>query len=260
MITLVGKAWVFYRDMEGYQMQERIEALFDFSKYDVLSFDCYGTLIDWEGGIAAALRPVLAARNVDLSDAEILKLYADAEPRAQQEGGFVAYREVLRRVMREIANALGFEPSPSDVDCLADSIKDWMPFPDTVGALRAMKRRFKLAIISNVDDSLFADSAKRLEVDFDWIITSQQVGSYKPSRANFEFAIERMAVSPERLLHIAQSVYHDIVPAKAMGLTAVWVNRRSGKGDGGATMPANARPDLEVPDLKSLVTMMELDS
>ena len=260
MITLVGKAWVFYRDMEGYQVKERIEALFDFSNYDVLSFDCYGTLIDWEGGITAALMPVLAARNIDLSDEDILKLYADAEPRAQQEGEFLMYREVLRRVMREIASALDFEPSPSETDCLADSIKDWMPFPDTVAALRAMKRQYRLAIISNVDDDLFAGSAKRLEVEFDWVITSQQVGSYKPSQANFEFAIEKMGVAPERLLHIAQSVYHDIVPAKAMGLTSVWVNRGAGKEGGGATPPANAQPDLKVPDLKALITMMGLDS
>ena len=136
--------------------------MIDFDKYDVLSFDCYGTLIDWEGGITAALKPVLAARNIDLSDGEILKLYANAEPKAQQEGEFVTYREVLRRVMSRISGSLGFEPSPSEVDCLADSIKDWMPFPDTVGALRAMKRQFRLAIISNVDDDLFAGSAKRL--------------------------------------------------------------------------------------------------
>ncbi len=233
--------------------------MIDFDKYDVLSFDCYGTLIDWEGGITAALKPVLAARNIDLSDGEILKLYANAEPKAQQEGEFVTYREVLRRVMSRISGSLGFEPSPSEVDCLADSIKDWMPFPDTVGALRAMKRQFRLAIISNVDDDLFAGSAKRLEVDFDWIITSQQVGGYKPSRANFDFAIARIEVSPERLLHIAQSVYHDITPAKAMGLTVVWVNRGAGKEGGGATPPANAQPNLEVPDLKTLIVMMGLD-
>jgi len=124
---------------------------------------------------------------------------------------------------------------------------------------RVKNHRYKLTIISNIDDDLFAYSAKKLEVDFDWLITAQQVKSYKPSLQNFEVAIERMGISPDKLLHVAQSVYHDIVPAKSMGVTAVWVNRRKGKEGAGATVPASGNPDLEVPDLKTLVSLMGLD-
>ncbi|MFQ6117986.1 MAG: HAD-IA family hydrolase, partial [Candidatus Bipolaricaulia bacterium] len=170
----------------------------------------------------------------------------------------VRYREVLRRVVQGLGVQLGFVPSPSELDCLADSLKDWRPFPDTVEALQALKRAFKLAIISNIDDDLFALSAERLKVEFDWVITAEQARSYKPSPHNFRFALQRIGISPKRVLHIAQSIYHDIVPAKAVGLSTVWVNRRSGKEGFGATPSASGRPDLEVPDLRTLVSMMGL--
>jgi 2-haloacid dehalogenase len=232
--------------------------MIDFNKYEVLSFDCYGTLIDWEIGILAALRPVFAAHNINLTDEQILNLYAEIELRAE-EGKFAKYREVLRKVVGELGSRLGFVPSPPELDCLVDSLKNWRPFPDTVEALRALKKTFKLAIISNIDGDLFALSAKQLEVEFDWVITAEQAKSYKPSLHNFKFAVERIGVSPEKILHIAQSIYHDIIPAKILGLSTVWVNRREGKEGFGATPPARARPDLEVPDLKTLVSIMELD-
>jgi len=225
------------------------------SKFQVLSFDCYGTLIDWERGIVEALMPVLSARHIGLSDEQVLELYAELEAEAEQ-GSYVKYREVLRRVVQQLGSKLGFVPYASELDCIADSLKSWIPFPDTVEALETLKRRFRLAIISNIDDDLFAFSAQHLKVEFDWVITAEQVKAYKPSSDPFEYAIDRVGLSTERMLHIAQSIYHDIVPAKAVGLSTVWVNRRKGKSGPGAIPPAQGQPDLEVTDLKALVTIL----
>jgi len=225
------------------------------SKFQVLSFDCYGTLIDWERGIVEALMPVLSARHIGLSDEQVLELYAELEAEAEQ-GSYVKYREVLRRVVQQLGSKLGFVPYASELDCIADSLKSWIPFPDTVEALETLKRRFRLAIISNIDDDLFAFSAQHLKVEFDWVITAEQVKAYKPSSDPFEYAIDRVGLSTERMLHIAQSIYHDIVPAKAVGLSTVWVNRRKGKSGSGAIPPAQGQPDLEVTDLKALVSIL----
>ncbi len=228
----------------------------DFGRYEVVSFDCYGTLIDWEGGIVSGLRPVLSAHGVDAADDEILDLHARTEHRLQaasRPGAYVKYRDVLGEEVREAGRRWGFEPTPSEVRALADSLRHWNPFPDTVEALRALKERYKLAIISNVDDGLFALTACHLEVEFDWIVTAEQAGTYKPSPNNFRLALERIGVEPHRLLHAAESLFHDVAPAKELGLSTVWVHRRAQKGGFGATPPAEAEPDLEVPDLKSLV-------
>ncbi len=230
--------------------------MLDFGRYEVVSFDCYGTLIDWESGIVSGLRPVLSNHGVDVSDAEILDLHAEVEHRLQSSstgGNYTKYRDVLRQEVREAGEKWGFEPDTTEVDAIADSLRHWKPFPDTVEALRALKERYKLAVISNVDDGLFALTACHLEVEFDWIITAEQAGTYKPSLNNFEVAIERMGVEPEKLLHAAESLFHDVSPAKKLGLSTVWVHRRAEKGGFGATPPANAEPDLEVPDLKALV-------
>ena len=129
------------------------------------------------------------------------------------------------------------------------------PFADTQPALKAFERRFRLAIISNTDDDLFARTNQQLDVAFDWIVTAQQVKSYKPSLNNFRQALARIGLPTEQVLHVAQSLFHDHVPAKQLGLETVWVNRRHGKAGSGATPIADARPDLEVPDLATLVTL-----
>ena len=231
--------------------------MINFQQFEVLSFDCYGTLIDWESGILTALKSILVKHNINIADKRILELYAQIESN-QQSGEYLKYREVLKEVVQGFGQELNFKPTESELDALAESIKDWLPFPDTVEALQALKKRYKLTIISNIDDDLFAYTAKKLQVEFDWIITAEQVKSYKPSLQNIEVAIGRMGISPEQLLHVAQSVYHDIVPAKSMGLTAVWVNRRQDKEGSGATVSVNGNPDLEVPDLKTLVSLMGL--
>ena len=141
---------------------------------------------------------------------------------------------------------------------LADSLRYWKPFSDTVEALKALKERYKLAIISNVDDGLFALTACHLEVEFDWIITAEQVGTYKPSKNNFEIALERMGIQKGKLLHAAESLFHDIAPTTELGISTVWVHRRTEKEGFSAAPPASAKPDLEVPDLKTLVSAASL--
>lgn len=229
--------------------------MIDFNKYEVISFDCYGTLIDWEKGIISALNPVFAAHDVRLKEEQILELYAEIESTIEK-GEFLKYKDVLRRVTMEIGSKFGFVPSPSELDCLVDSLKNWLPFPDTVDALQTLKNRFKLAIISNIDDDLFAMSERHLKVKLDWVITAEQVKSYKPSLSNFKSALKVMNITPEKILHIAQSIYHDIIPAKTLGISTIWVNRRKGKGGYGATPPAISNPDLEVPDLKTLISII----
>lgn len=228
-------------------------------KYEVLTFDCYGTLIDWESGMLAALRPVLLVHNAKLNDEQILELFAEIETE-QEEGEYTKYREILRRVVQKFGERLGFETNPTELDSLANSIKNWQPFSDTVEALKNLKNKFKLAVISNIDDDLFAGSARNLDIDFDWIITAEKAKSYKPSLHNFELAIEKIGLPSEKILHIAQSIYHDIIPAKSLGLSTVWVNRRGSKEGFGATPSAGGQPDLEVPDLRTLVCMSNLNS
>jgi 2-haloacid dehalogenase len=235
--------------------------LLDANKYEVLSFDCYGTLVDWESGIISGLRSVLRAHDVEATDDAILALHAQTEHRLQaasKRGAYVKYREVLGEEVREAGRRWGFEPDRSDVRALPDSVRYWLPFPDTVSALRTLKGTYKLAIISNIDDGLFALTARYLEVEFDYIVTAEQAGTYKPSPNNFELALDRIGVAPGKLLHVAESLFHDHVPAKRMGLDSVWVHRRAAEGGFGATPPAEAEPDLEVPDLESLVHVLGL--
>ena len=230
--------------------------MLDFDRFEWVSFDCYGTLIDWETGISDAVGGALASHDIHLSRAEILALFAESEPQIQAGGGYLEYRRVLRRVMAMIGVKLGFQFTESDLTCLSDTLGSWPIFPDTAPALRAMKSRYKLAIISNVDDDLFAQTAQVLGVEFDAVVTAEQVRSYKPDHRNFRVALERMGADKSRWLHVGESLYHDIAPANELGIASVWVNR--GHGGGGATRPANARPDMETPDLATLADSMGL--
>ena len=228
--------------------------MINFNQYKIITFDCYGTLIDWESGMLAALKPLLANHGVDLEDEQILIKFAQFESE-QEKGEYKKYREVLKAVVRQFGEQFSFKPSLDEQNSLPDSIKNWQPFPDTVEALQLLKRRFKLAIISNIDDELFANTAYHLGVELDYVITAEQVKSYKPALKNFKLAIERVQHPPEQILHAAASVYHDIVPASSLGLATVWVNRRANQKGSGAALPASAQAGLEVPDLQTLATL-----
>jgi len=225
--------------------------MLDFAQFEYLTFDCYGTLINWEAGILGALRPILSAHGLELPDQEILRLYGECEAEAEA-GEFQIYRKILEGVVKAVGRKLGFSPSVTEVQSLPQSLQNWPPFPDTVDALRQLNTRYKLAIISNVDDDLFAATAKLLQFPFDALITAQQARSYKPSLNNFQLAQQRIGKPKEKILHVAQSLYHDVVPTRALGWKNVWVNRRKEQPGPGATLPVNIEPDLEVSSLQAL--------
>jgi len=229
--------------------------MLDFGQFAVLTFDCYGTMIDWESGIFSALRPILKAHQKEISDAEILQLYAELELEAEQKD-YLAYRDVLESVVRGFGKKLGFNPADQEARSLGDSVARWEPFQDTVGALQRLKRRYKLAVMSNIDDDLFAQTAPKLGVRFDAVITAQQARCYKPCRKIFEMAQQRIGVERENWLHVGQSIYHDVIPAKALGITTVWVNRPSPRAGAGATKAASGRPDAEVKSLRDLAELV----
>ncbi len=220
-------------------------------RFEVITFDCYGTLIDWEAGLLAAFKPILARHAVKASDEKVLRLWARFE-KAEESGPWRPYREVMRWVVLHAGMALGFRPSPSECDSVLRSLGGWPAFPDTVAALRRLKRRYGLGVISNIDDALFAKTAKTLRVPFDWVVTAEQARSYKPAKKNFELALRRIGLPKGRILHAAQSRFHDIRTAKALGLATVWVNRRHAQKGGGATPGAAVTPDWVVPNLKTL--------
>ena len=227
--------------------------MMDLAQFEYLSFDCYGTLIDWESGILAYLRPLLQSKGASVTEGGILNLYSEFEPR-QQQPPYRSYREVLAGVVRDFAAHFDFAVSAEEAAGLADSIRDWQPFPDTVAALRRLQSRYKLAVLSNIDDDLFWLTAPKLGVDLDLLVTAQQVQSYKPSLRNFERLLQELPVEQSRLLHVAESLYHDVVPAHSLGISAVWVNRRQNK-PAAATKLVNARPDLEVPTVGALADL-----
>ena len=222
----------------------------DYARFDVLTFDCYGTLIDWEAGLLAALREVLAPRGVDRPDDELLEAYAAIEAPAEA-GPYRTYRDILAAGVVGVARGLGVEPDPTEVATFADSVGRWPAFPDSTDALARLHERFRLGVITNCDDDLFARSATRLGIDFDWVVTAQQAGVYKPAERGFELAFDRIGLPRERILHVAQSLYHDHVTAKRLGLTTVWIDRRHGRPGSGATPPADATPDATYADMAS---------
>ncbi len=228
---------------------------FDPDRFDLLTFDCYGTLIDWEAGIISAVRPLCASRGRARTDAEILAAFGAAEHVVQGER-YRSYREVLALTLERMGAALGFRPDPPECDAFASLVGNWPPFPDTVEALARLADRYRLGIVSNVDDELFAASRRQLGADFDWVVTAAQVRSYKPATAHFAEMGLRSGVPVERTLHVAQSLFHDIAPASSLGYATVHVNRPT-RGEGsGATPVSDARPDREVPDMASLAALL----
>jgi 2-haloacid dehalogenase len=226
----------------------------DFDRFEVLTFDCYGTLIDWEAGILAALRPMLGQAAGDVTDDALLERYAVAEARIEA-GPYRRYREVLARGAEAVSRDLSITPNDEVLAAFGGSVGDWPPFPDSPGALARLHERYRLAVITNCDDDLFAASARRLGVTFDEVVTAQQAGAYKPSHLGFELMFERLGVPRDRILHVAQSLYHDHVPARALGLTSAWIDRRHDRPGSGATPPAEAAPAVTEPSMQAFADL-----
>jgi 2-haloacid dehalogenase len=228
----------------------------DLSNFEWISFDCYGTLVDWESGILGYLQPLLLRKGCTLTDEQVLGLYSEFEPR-EQSGEYRSYREVLASVVHDFARELNFAATEAEATGLADTIQNWQPFGETVTALRYLHQRLPLAILSNIDDDLFAHSAQKLQVQFECVVTAQQARSYKPSLKNFGLLLEKLAIPPSRLLHVAESLYHDVRPATSLGIATVWVNRRQDKA-AAASKFVDVRADMEVPDLTTLAGSLAL--
>lgn len=213
--------------------------------WDTLSFDCYGTLVDWEAGIAGAFGGAASGAGVTLEPADVIAAYHEVEPQVQS-ATYRSYREVLAAVERGVAERLGWPLTREQTGFLVEALPDWPLFADTRPALERLKSRFKVAILSNIDDDLLQATIARIDVAFDWTVTAQEVRSYKPGHAHFHSALGRVDGDRERLLHAAQSQFHDIRPASELGIDAVWVNRK------GEELAEGLKPVRVVADLAEL--------
>jgi 2-haloacid dehalogenase len=218
----------------------------DFGSVEAITFDCYGTLIDWETGLLGAIRPALHSHGAHLSDAEILQMYGELEPKLQNP--YRRYRDVLASIVRCFGERLNINVSEDEVRQLPESLKTWLPFPDTNAGLEKLKKKYKLAIISNTDNEFFAETSRHFTIRFDEVVTAEQAQAYKPSLAPFRLALERLGLDSNQVLHAGQSIYHDVLPAQLLGMRTALVERRGF----GATRPSEGEPDLRVPDLESL--------
>ena len=226
----------------------------DSDRYDALTFDCYGTMIDWEAGLMAYIQPLLESHDAHAVPSFLLDFFGRTEARLQS-GPYVRYRKILEGVLEALGQRLGFRPSAAALANFPDSIADWAPFPDTVAALKSLGPRFQLVVVSNIDDDLFDLTQARLGINFDHVVTASQVKAYKPDPRMFTTAIERIGVDKQRILHVAQSRYHDIAPATALGLDTVWIDRHDGHGDG-ATIAAAAKPTWTFKSLAELAAAL----
>jgi 2-haloacid dehalogenase len=234
------------------------------SDFSTLTFDCYGTLIDWEGGIVAATRPWLAGRGVSKSDDEILETFAQSESTQQRETPGMLYPALLAHTLHRMAKAWGLSATEAEAVVFGASVKDWPAFPDAAEALARLQKHYRLVILSNVDRASFAHSNAKLGVTFDAIYTAEDVGSYKPNPANFKYMLEKEAaagIPAVKILHTAQSLFHDHVQAKAHGLVSAWIDRRLDTDGWGATMPPEApvTPDFHFPTLEAMAEAREAE-
>jgi 2-haloalkanoic acid dehalogenase type II len=216
--------------------------------YDIITFDCYGTLIDWEGGIAGAFQTEAATEGIELRRDQIIDTYAATEPEVESES-YKPYRDILSETAIRVAAKLGWALPPERAGFLVGSLPGWQPFADTNPALERLSRRFRLGILSNIDDGLLAATRTHFTVDFDLIVTAQQVRSYKPELSHFKEALAR--TSGKRLLHAAQSYFHDVVPTRKLGIPVAWVNRKADKVTAGGPIPT-----YEVQTLKELANLL----
>jgi len=215
------------------------------SDFTTLTFDCYGTLIDWESGMLQALRPLTERASRKLTTDDIFEAHARHESAQQLQTPAMRYSELLAVVCKRIAEEWGIAVTWKECIAYGNSVKDWPAFPDTVEALKYLKKHFKLAILSNIDNESFSASAERLQVAFDAVYTAQEVGGYKPSDRNFDYMIQKLSglgVEKGQILHTAQSLFHDHVPANKHGLASCWIDRRHDKDGSGATMNPGTMP------------------
>jgi 2-haloalkanoic acid dehalogenase type II len=228
----------------------------EFDRFEAMSFDCYGTLIDWETGIANALRPWAARNGLDLGDQALIAAHGRHENHVEDDMPSAPYPQILGETWRRIGDALAVPVTEADATAYGESVKDWPAFPDTVEALRRLKTRFKLIIVSNIDRASFAASKPRLGVEFDAVVTAEDVGSYKPRLGHFDRLFEeisQLAVARDRLVHVAESLFHDHEPAATLGLPSVWIHRRHEQGGTGAT----ATPSSDVSPTWRFTSMAE---
>ncbi len=217
------------------------------SDFKALTFDCYGTLIDWESGMVAGLKPLTDRVPRTLSRNEILEAHAFHESTQQRWTPSYRYADLLPIVYKRLAEEWGVSVTPEDCAAYGRSVKDWPAFPDSAEALQYLKKHYKLVILSNVDNASFAGSSARLQVEFDAIYTAQDVGSYKPSDRNFAYMLEHLArqgIGKQDILHTAESLFHDHVPGQRHGLTSCWIYRRHQQEGFGATMNPGEVPDV----------------
>lgn len=218
------------------------------SSFDLITFDCYGTLIDWESGIVGAFLTEAAKDGIELQPDQVIDAYA-AHEAAVESGPYRSYRDVLGETARRVAETLKWELPPERRGFLAASLPDWKPFADTNPALERLARRFKLGILSNIDDDLLSMTLRHFTAQFDLVVTAQQVKSYKPGLAHFKEAQARSG--GKRLLHAAQSHFHDVIPTRKLNIPVAWVNRK-----GARIEPSGPLPTHEVHDLTELANLL----
>ncbi|MCS4504578.1 haloacid dehalogenase type II [Arhodomonas aquaeolei] len=233
--------------------------------FSVLTFDCYGTLIDWESGIWDALQPVLHANGcTEITRETGLAAFAEFESTQQAETPGMRYPELLRRVHERFVERFGLRSDEALDRAFGESVPHWPAFPDSADALRSLARSYRLVILSNVDHGGFAASNRKLGVTFDAIYTAEDMGAYKPTPGNFEYMVNRLredhGIAPEQILHTAQSLFHDHVPASHAGLARCWIDRQglSRGGSWGATAEVPERPSVDFlfPDLAGMAAQV----
>ncbi|GIF38850.1 HAD-IA family hydrolase [Actinoplanes xinjiangensis] len=234
----------------------------DLTGFAALSFDCYGTLIDWETGIAAVLAPWAREQGLQLGDDQLLLTYGDHEAAVERRTPAPLYPEVLAEAFRRTGAALGRPVSDEWARRLAGSVPQWPAFPDSPGALARLAQHYRLIIVSNVHRDGFAGSNRHLRGDFAAIITAEDVGGYKPGDRHFralDAALPGLGIERGRLLHVAQSLFHDHVPARREGLPSVWINRRHDRPGWGATPEPGEEfsYDLQFPTMEAFADAVD---
>jgi 2-haloacid dehalogenase len=213
--------------------------------FKALTFDCYGTLIDWESGLIAALEPLTSRLPRRVTRNQILEAHARHESSQQAQTPTKIYRELLAVVYRRLAEEWGAAASWNECMAYGQSVGDWPAFPDSAEALQYLKRHYKLVILSNVDNASFSASNARLQIEFDAIYTAEDCGSYKPSGRNFDYMLANLAargIKKHEILHVAESLFHDHAPANSRGLASCWIYRRHGQEGFGATVKPEQMP------------------